>query len=288
VPGTALKLVYSQLMSAREGDIGDNVATRNPGSETHALALATPHRLVVIASPISTARTPAFGISAGVFVLDPLREADADAIGPLQPPNDGPAHTAIPRWGVYDFAEVPGAVVGLLRTPVSSPYRRPLDPLAVLLATPHAEPGTWHLYGLTVRSPDGPTPAIRAELIRIAINVLRADRATLILRWGSRLLDLLVARHAIEVLAARTPLHGPDAEHDPVATLMLSRGPAQLVAATSTPFAALPQESEELAAFADRVQACLNDGHRLELASLTPAAIAAGSRVRLVVQEIRS
>ncbi|MFO0829452.1 MAG: hypothetical protein U0572_15045 [Phycisphaerales bacterium] len=250
------------------------------GAEEHALALASPHRFVVIASPQSMAWIPALEHSAGVFVLDPLREADADAIGPLQPPNDGPPDTIMPRWAVYDCAEVPGAVIGLLRTPVSSPYRRPLDPLAVVLATPHAEPHSWHLYGLTVRAESGPSPEIRTRMVRHAMSILRAERVTLVVPWTSRVLPRLAARETVELLAARTPLHGPT----PAATLLVHRDASSAPTRRDAAPIEVPADDGPLDGVLRRLQSMLDDHRRLVIESDEPGAT---TRANLRVREAR-
>lgn len=176
---------------------------------TDGAGIDTLYRFVVIASPESGAPVGAMGSRGDVLVLDPMRAPDADLIGPLQPPIDGPEEIAIPRWAVYDCAEMPGAVVGVLRTPIESPCDRPLDPVSLVLATPHAEAGDWHLYGLTVRRPARPVDEERCEVVRAAMMLLGARRITLTAPWNSPLLLHLAATRPTELLAARTLLHGP-------------------------------------------------------------------------------
>ncbi len=230
-----------------------------PSADEHALALATPHRFVVIASPESLAWKPAFDHGGEVFVLDPLRMPDADVIGPLQPPNDGPSHLAMPRWAVYDCAEVPGAVISLLRSPVSSPYRSPLDPLAVVLATPHAEADVWHLYSLTVRDANRESSAIRARLVRSAMAMVRAKQATLVVSWPSSLFGRLASQAPVELLAARTPLHGGTV----AATIAVHAEGTPLPRLVRAPVAPTPRSMEAAPPFLDRLEALLEEGRRL-------------------------
>lgn len=170
-----------------------------------------PIRYVVIASPESGAPMAAIRARGDVLALDPMRAPDSDLIGPFQPPIDGPEDIAIPRWAVYDCAEIPGAVLGLLREPIDSPCDQPLDPVGLVLATPHAEPGDWHLYGLTVRRPERPIDEVRAAVVGAALDLLGARRVTLTAPWTSPLLAQLTFVGGVEVLAARTLLHGPGA-----------------------------------------------------------------------------
>ncbi|MCC7389825.1 MAG: hypothetical protein IT431_13775 [Phycisphaerales bacterium] len=169
------------------------------------------YRFVVIASPESGAPAATIGARGDTLLLDPMRAPDADLIGPFQPPIDGPEEIAIPRWAVYDCAEMPGAIIGVLREPIESPCDQPLDPVGLVLATPHAEPGDWHLYGLTVRRPGGPVDEVRASVVGAALMLLGARRVTLTVPWTSPLLGLLTRVGRVEVLAARTLLHGPGA-----------------------------------------------------------------------------
>jgi hypothetical protein len=213
------------------------------------------YRFVVIASPESGAPAGAIGARGDTLVLDPMRAPDADLIGPFQPPIDGPEEIAIPRWAVYDCAEMPGAIIGVLREPIESPCDQPLDPVGLVLATPHAEPGDWHLYGLTVRRPDRPVDEVRASVVGAALMLLGARRVTLTAPWTSPLLGLLTRVGKVEVLAARTLLHGPGA----VATVAVwgadrcSREPA----GTAVPVGEV--------GFVEHVEALLERGRRVVL-----------------------
>lgn len=251
-----------------------------------ALAPASPHRVVVIASPESAAWSAAFDNREGVLVLDPLRAPDADVIGPLQPPNVGPPHRAIPRWAVYDFAEMPGAVIGLLRTPIASPYTEPLDPLALVLATPHAEPGAWHLYGLTVRSlsPSLDVREVRLRMIRCAVDLLRAERVTLVLPWSAPTLDGLPSLGCVEVLAATTPLHGPI----PAATVLLYGEGASAPCAAEPPAFTIPFNPSGLPPVVARLQYAIEEGRRFLLAPAAPDRRGPADRARLLIREIES
>lgn len=175
------------------------------------------YRYVVIASPESGAWVPAQEARPGVLVLDPMRVRDAALIGPFQPPGAGVR--AIPRWAVYDCAEVPGAVIGILRSPIDLPRKSPLDPIAFVLATPHAEAGAWHLSSLTVRVSDEPEGETRLRMIETAMDLLHAESVSLIVPRSSLLPDRLASLGEVEVLADHALLHGPE----PVVTLRITR-----------------------------------------------------------------
>lgn len=168
------------------------------------------YRFVVIASPESGAPAGAIRARGDTLVLDPMRAPDADLIGPFQPPIDGPEEIAIPRWAVYDCAEMPGAIIGVLREPIESPCDQPLDPVGLVLATPHAEPD-WHLYGLTVRRPDRPVDEVRASVVGACADAAGREAGDADVPRTSPLLGLLTWVGKVEVLAARTLLHGPGA-----------------------------------------------------------------------------
>jgi hypothetical protein len=213
-----------------------------------------------------------------VVWFDPLRARDGMALGALQPPTEGPADTVVPRWAVFDFAEVPGAVVGFLRDGA----RGELAALSLVLATPLAEAGAWHLYGLTGADGDGPG-AVRLglETIRAAMDLLRADRATLVLPWTSAVLGALPGLGVVEVLAARTPLHADG----PAATVLLySPGTPAPRAGGSAAFEIAADRGRAGGAI-DCVQAAIEGGRRFVLERAGPA-IREGFGDRLLVREV--
>lgn len=198
-----------------------------------------------------------------VLWLDPLRTVDAAALGPLQPPNEGPADTAVPRWAVYDCAEVPGAVIGFLRTPVCSADDPSLDFLSLVLATPLAEPGAYHLYGLTVRSegPEGEVQSLRLRTLWSAMDLLQADRATMVFPWSSPVVRGLPTLGTVEILAADTPLHGPV----PAPTLMLYGAATPSPRRLDPPAYRFSPDSPELSAVLNRLRDSIESGRRFLL-----------------------
>ncbi|MFO0556261.1 MAG: hypothetical protein U0271_48235 [Polyangiaceae bacterium] len=162
--------------------------------------------VVVVASPESAAWES--GRAFGALVVDPLLEKDVDVIGPLQPAATAAPGEAIPRWAVYDCAEVPGAVIARLSRPVASAFGAPLAPEAIVLATPHAERGAWHLYGFAVERPEAERDAARFEMIRLAMSVLDATSVTLIEPLESQLVTRLPELGAVTTLATDTPERG--------------------------------------------------------------------------------
>lgn len=264
-------------MSVKRRDAGGDGGNAGERARTG----VDPYRFVVIASRESAAWTPAFDRRPGVLVLDPMRAPDAELIGPLQPPDDGPEDTAVPRWAVYDCAEVPGAVLGILRAPIESQFDRPLDPLSLVLATPHAEAGAWHLYGMTVRSTVGPVDEIRRRTIDVAMDLLLADRATLIVPWASPLLERLATTATVEVLSAQTPLHGPR----PAATLMISRAPGGGPQAAGRAVFHVP-DADGLAPMLGRLQDSLEAGRRFLLTPAGSEDPPGPGRTRLALREV--
>ncbi|VAX35989.1 hypothetical protein MNBD_PLANCTO03-2232 [hydrothermal vent metagenome] len=268
----------------RDAVESDGAGLEERGERT--LAPAGPYRVVVVASPESIAWKFAFASGAGVLVLDPMRVSDAVLLGPLQPPTEG--HAVMPRWAVYDCAEVPGAVISLLREPLDSPFEKPLDPLAFVLATPHAESGAWHLSCLTVRDtdesdgPDEPEDALQLRMVEAAMEVLRAAWVTMIVPWGSLLFDRLAERDGVEVLTARSLLHGPE----PAATVQLRGTQAVRERAESSPAFHIPVQAGELSTMLDRLEAALEEGSRYLLAPPPHDDPAGPEGVRFVLCEV--
>lgn len=218
-------------------------------------------RRFVIASHESAAWA-ARGRAFDVLWLDPLREPDVHALARLQPPTEGPPEIALPRWAVYDLAEVPGAVIGFLRTPVGSARDRAIEALSLVLATPLAEPGLWHLYGLTVRARDGPDEERCLALLTIqtAMELLDAERATLIAPWSSAIAQALPTLGTVEVLAADTPLHGSS-----VAATLLLYGGATPSPRPGEPVLELGPDSRHIAEQLAGVQRAIEAGGRFLL-----------------------
>lgn len=215
----------------------------------------------VIASPESLAHRQAATSGMRVTVLDPLRAPDANMIGPLQPPTHGADDASLPRWAVYDCAEVPGAVIGLLRDDTPTPAPTPLDPLAIILATPHAEDGAWHLYGLNVCHSASDARGVRLRLIAGAIRLLNARQTSLVVPWSAPWLDRLCELGSLELLCARTALH----LHDPSAALMLHDRNAPTLRSAAREDLTIPLESDDLHLVLDRMQDVIETGSRLFL-----------------------
>lgn len=215
---------------------------------------------VVIASPESNAWRTARASRRHVITLDPLRAPDAESLTPLQPPMEGDPEHAMPRWAVYDCAEVPGAVIALLRERCHEGSIAPFDPLAVILATPHAEPGDWHLFGLNLHA--DATPETPVELIEAAIDLLDARQVTVVVPWSDPTLSSLCRRlGSVELLCAQVALQGVP----PRACVQLRRRSewrhCGLVRADLAPAAG---ESDEAIAL-DRLRDLIEGGSRLFL-----------------------
>lgn len=251
------------------------------------------HWFVVIASPESMAWQSAQGTSlidadlncesgAASFgkplLIDPFHASDVGLFAALQPPVDGPVESAVPRWAVYDCAEVPGAVVALLSKPVEGLHSAPLDPRALLLATPHAELGTWHFCAMSVFGPDDGRADARLRLLHAAMQTLDARHATLMVPWSAPWLDSLTSVALVELLSPRTALH----ERQTEATLMLHAQPAGAPAAEVRTDLSVPMDVSALDAVLDRMQDVLDDGARLILDRPPPDL----AEVRLVVREV--
>lgn len=215
---------------------------------------------VVIASPESNAWRTSRASRRHVITLDPLRAPDAESLTPLQPPTEGDPDHALPRWAVYDCAEVPGAVIAVLRERSREGAIAPFDPLGVILATPHAEPGDWHLFGLNLHA--DATPETPVDLIEAAIDLLDARQATLVIPWSDPTLSSLCERlGSVELLCAQVALHSAR----PRACVQLRRHSEWrhrgLVRADLAPAASVSDEAIAI----DRLRDLMEGGSRLFL-----------------------
>ena len=136
------------------------------------------------------------------LLVNPFRSTDPNVLAPFQPIPLGENDNTVPRWAVYDCAEVPGAIVALLRQPVGSLDEAPFDPVAVVLATPHAEPATWHLFGLRVNGLAEHDVDSSIRVIRGAMTLLDARCVTLILPWNLTWFDALPSVAPVELLSS--------------------------------------------------------------------------------------
>jgi len=226
-----------------------------PSSE--AVTAAAHHRVVVVASPYSTAWQAAREAAGDhIHLLDPMRASDARTIGHIQPPADA----QIPRWAVYDCAEVPGAVIALVHA--GAHPEGLYEPVALLLATPHAEVGSWHFYGLHVCSPVESDSALALRLIEAAWKLLKPTRVTMIQRWSCPWLGRLAQHYAIEVLAAVTPLY----DEEEAATLLIRPAQALEYEGETHRSFVLAHDAEDRSVVIERMQHELDRGGRLMFA----------------------
>ncbi len=232
------------------------------------------HSYVVIASPESNACRTARTSKRHVILLDPLRAPDAESLTALQPPTDADSEHAMPRWAVYDCAEVPGAVIAMLRERAPDDAIAPFNPLAVILAAPHAEPGDWHLFGLNLHADAGERTA--AELIEASLDLLNAYQATLVIPWCDPTLPRLCARlSSVEVLCAHVALHNGQ----PQACVQLRRHSKLHDPGLVRPDLSLLREHDEAIAL-DRMRDLIEGGSRLFLEAEQ------GESGRLIVREV--
>lgn len=233
------------------------------------------HSYVVIASPESNAWRTARASKRHVIVLDPLRAPDAESLTPLQPPTEGDPEHAMPRWAVYDCAEVPGAVIAMLHERAGDDAIAPFAPLALVLATQHAEPGDWHLFGLNLH--DRATDQTGVDLIEAAMDLLDARQATLVIAWSDPTLLRLCGRMgSVELLCAHVALHSV---RPAAAVLLRRRGDLRPPGVLRGDLSAGADEGD-LERSLDRMRDLIEGGSRLFLEA------SPGHTGRLIVREV--
>lgn len=135
----------------------------------------------------------------------------------------GPAGMALPQWGFYDCAEVPGGIFGFaqpaerMSNDVRAALRVPpgesgLVPLSMLVAIPMLPDGAWNLFGLcSVDACDiaaaGSPSGLRVLTMAAGLAVLGATTAYGAAQWSSDELAVQARFAPLELLTAWTPAH---------------------------------------------------------------------------------
>jgi hypothetical protein len=224
--------------------------------------------------------------------VDPLRLAARpllELLVRLDALTFGPQGMPMPRWMFVEGAGLPGAIVGLgRRGPAPALLDAPAGyagvvPLAMYIAVPAFEPGTWvghNLASLAARVGDGELRGLGAHTKAVALRVLRARTQLGVTQWGNPALRLHARLGPLELLSAWTPAHSDPAtltyrvSVDEAALRQLARDPAGRVAA---PPAAFTVDSDDLPALR-ALQARIEAGERFAVAA--PATALSGGRQR--------
>lgn len=191
----------------------------------------------------------------------------------------GPAGMAMPRWIFLDGGELSGGIAGLgRRTATASPAERALLrpaadyagllPLAMYIAIPTFEPGTWfghNLASLAPQLPDEGLGGLGSLTKALALKLFRARAQIGAAQWGSPAMRIHTRLGPLEILTAWTPAHTRPstltyrARVDDAALRHLARDPR---GAVSTPAPALWLESDDEGAM-QRLQDRVEAGERL-------------------------
>lgn len=221
---------------------------------------------------------------------DPTRrrsEAFVDLIDRVDVMTFGPLGMRMPRWAIYDCAELPGAIVGLggSHDKLPEPLRSEIAPaefvpFTMCMATPMVAEGHWLVYSISSLLelvPNFDTVATSAETLAIALAMLRVKRATGTIQWGSHRLAAQARFGPLAVRAAWVPAH----THPATCVFEWAVDDASQEQALKPPLAspdgAFPVDEADHPAL-QRLQARIEGGEELELTGVTPAAVGRAPR----------
>jgi hypothetical protein len=156
--------------------------------------------------------------------LDPLRLTSApflELLRRLDAATFGPEGMPMPRWVFFDGAELPGGIVGFGAdiTELAPTTRQLLRvehgytgmvPLAMFIAIPTHEPGTWMAHNLASMAPQVPDEGLDGlgGLTKAyGLGVYRAKRQIGATQWNSTALSIHARLGPLELLSAWTPAH---------------------------------------------------------------------------------
>ncbi len=225
-------------------------------------------------------------------LYDPTKrssEAFVDLIDRVDVMTFGPLGMRMPRWAIYDCAELPGAIVGL-----GAPYDKlpeqlrseiapaPFVPFTMCMATPMVAEDHWLVYSISSLLelvPGYDVDTTSAETLAISLALLRVKRATGTIQWGSHRLAAHTRFGPLDVRAAWVPAH----THPATCVFEWSVDEANLKRALSPP-AASPDDAfvveeanlDGLKTLQKRIEA----GEALELVGTTPAAVGRAPRAQ--------
>ncbi len=132
--------------------------------------------------------------------FDPLRRASAPflrRVEQLDAAEYAPRGMAMPRWALYDCAELPGVITGLAHRTSEG-----LLPLSMLIAVPMLGERRWLIY--TIASPRA---QLRFATLALGLALVRAREIDATLQWSSPELPVYAHFAPLDVRAARLPAH---------------------------------------------------------------------------------
>lgn len=158
-------------------------------------------------------------------VFDPLRTASAgflERLVRLDAATFGPEGMPMPRWVFLDGAEMTGGIVGFGARPAALSERARellaidagdggLVPLAMFIAIPTWEPGTWFAHNLAsvaAQLPGDDLGGLGSLTKAVALRMFRARIQLGATQWDSAALFVHTRLGPLELLAAHAPAHG--------------------------------------------------------------------------------
>jgi hypothetical protein len=132
--------------------------------------------------------------------FDPLLRASAPflhRVEQLDAAEYAPQGMAMPRWALYDCAELPGLITGLAQMDDEG-----LCPLSMLIAVPMMGERRWLIYSIA-----SPRAHLRFATLALGLGLLRAGEINATLQWSSPELPVYSHFAPLELRAARLPSH---------------------------------------------------------------------------------
>ncbi|MFO0760351.1 MAG: hypothetical protein U0359_27970 [Byssovorax sp.] len=140
--------------------------------------------------------------------FDPLLRASAPFLHRVEQLDDAeytPQGMAMPRWALYDCAELPGLICGL-----GEPGDEGLRPLSMMLAVPMLGERRWLVYSIA-----SPQAHLRFATLALGLGLIRAGEINATLQWSSPELPVYAHFAPLTLRAARL------LSHDVPATCMI-------------------------------------------------------------------
>lgn len=142
-----------------------------------------------------------------------------DGLQALDKATFGHVGMPMPRWVLFDCADLPGIVFGFARRAGDLPlrarevYSAPPDamvPLSMWIAIPSAEPGTWVAHNLASANAElvgDELPGLASLTKALGIRVARATKQVGVTQWSSPSVRIHLTFGELRLLSAWTPAH---------------------------------------------------------------------------------
>jgi hypothetical protein len=170
-------------------------ATPDPG-----LGHLTPYVVATHAVAAHLDLSPLGQIIAPEHLFDPLHRGSAPflhRIEDIDRAEFGAAGMIIPRWALYDCAELPGLITGL-----GHQDEQGFCPLSMMIAIPMMGHRRWLIYGMAC-----PTTHLRFATMALGLGLVRAGEINFTTQWASPELSVVAHFAPLELRAARFLIH---------------------------------------------------------------------------------